>query len=246
MIVTASASSAPAPARAVLLPGTGSDADFVGRAFGPALSAAGIELVAVEPDPRRVVAGYLTALEEASRVPGTLLVGGISLGAAVATRWALRHQQRLSGLLVALPAWLGEPADAPASLSARHSAHRLRGSGLVAVLEEVRRSSPGWLADELSRAWQRQWPELPQALDDAARQRGPTERELGRLRLPTGVVAAVDDAVHPLGVAERWVQVCSAARLATVQLHEYGAQPAVLGSQCLRGWRAACAAAPAD
>lgn len=83
--------------RAVMLPGTGSDADFVGRAFATALSAAGIELIEVDPQPRTVVAGYRAALDEAAATAGPLLFGGISLGAAVAALWALGHQQRLSG-----------------------------------------------------------------------------------------------------------------------------------------------------
>jgi signal transduction histidine kinase len=46
----------PHPARVVALPGTGTDADFARRAFGPASAARGLDFVAVEPDPRRVVA----------------------------------------------------------------------------------------------------------------------------------------------------------------------------------------------
>jgi pimeloyl-ACP methyl ester carboxylesterase len=239
MTVTSPTGSPRLPARAVLLPGTGSDADFVVRAFGSALSTAGIELVAVDPYPADVVAGYLAALDEAAETPGELLVGGISLGAAVAARWALHHQQRLTGMLIALPAWIGSPEGAPASSSARHSAERLRQLGLAAVLAEVRRSSPAWLSAELSRAWQHQWPDLPQSLDDAAAQPGPTEQELANLRVPTGVVGAVDDAVHPLTVAQQWAGASPAAALATVRLDELGANPGVLGAACVRSWRKA-------
>lgn len=234
------------PARAVLLPGAGSDADFVVRAFGAALSAAGIELIAIEPDSHDVIAGYLAALDEAAEAPGALLVGGISLGAAVAARWAQHHQERLAGMLIALPAWLGAPGAAPASLSARYSAERLRHVGITEGLREVRSSSPGWLAAELSRAWPRQWPGLPRALADAAAQPGPTEAELTLLRVPTGVVGAADDAVHPLGVARRWVGVSQRAQLATVRLDELGADPGVLGAGCVRSWRQAGGRVPTD
>ena len=113
------------------------------------------------------------------------------------------------------------------------------GKRLAAVLEEVRRSSPAWLSAELSRAWQRQWPDLPQSLDDAAAQPGPTEQELANLRVPTGVVGAVDDAVHPLTVAQQWAGASPAAALATVHLDELGANPGVLGAACVRSWRKA-------
>lgn len=231
--------------RAVLLPGTGSDADFLTRAFGSALSAAGIELCAVDPDPGAVIASYHRALDAAASAPGPLLVGGVSLGGAVAARWAYRNQNRLSGLLVALPAWLGNAEGAPASLSALYSARRLREVGLAAVLAEVRRSSPAWLAAELSRAWACQWPELPRSLEEAAGQPGPTEQELTRLRVPTGLVAAVDDAVHPLPVAQRWARCCPAAQLSTVRLAELGTDPGVLGIGVVAAWEAARALVPA-
>ena len=229
--------------RAVLLPGSGSDADFVERAFGAALSARGIELIAVVPDPRAVVAGYLAALDDAAAAPGVLLVGGVSLGAAVAARWAMRQHDRLSGMLIGLPAWLGFSAGAPASLSAAHTATALRRQGLPAVLRDVHSSSPAWLAEELSRAWRRQWPDLPRALDEAAEQPGPTEAELTQLAVPTGVVGAVDDAVHPINIARTWVRASPSAHLATIRLAELGADPAVLGERCLHSWATACAQA---
>ncbi|WP_280366078.1 hypothetical protein [Nocardia wallacei] len=46
----------PRPALVVALPGTGSDADFARRAFGPACAALDLPFLAVEPDPRAVVA----------------------------------------------------------------------------------------------------------------------------------------------------------------------------------------------
>ena len=51
-------------ARAILLPGTGSDDDYLRRAFGPALTQAGVVFTAHRPCPDRLVAGYLDALDE--------------------------------------------------------------------------------------------------------------------------------------------------------------------------------------
>ena len=229
------------PVRAVLLPGSGSDGDFLRRAFGAVLCAHDIELIAVVPQPRAVIPAYYAALDDAAETSGPLLVGGVSLGAIVAAHWALRHQARLSGLLIALPPWLGAPGDAPAALSASHSAEQLRRHGLAAVLRDIDRTSPAWLAAELSRAWQGQWPELPRALDDAARQHGPTATELSRLHVPTGVAGAVHDPVHPVTVARAWAGASPNAQLVTVDLAALGADPAVLGAACVAGWRSCTA-----
>jgi pimeloyl-ACP methyl ester carboxylesterase len=74
---------------AVLLPGSGSTADFVHRAFDRPLAAAGYRLVAPEPQPGPgVVAAAAAALAGALRQHRVALVGGVSLGAHVATSWA--------------------------------------------------------------------------------------------------------------------------------------------------------------
>ncbi|MBL3747337.1 alpha/beta hydrolase, partial [Mycobacteroides abscessus subsp. massiliense] len=47
------------------MPGTGSDDDFINRAFGPALTQAGATLIAVRPEPDDLVNGYRRALDQA-------------------------------------------------------------------------------------------------------------------------------------------------------------------------------------
>ncbi|MGH3675402.1 MAG: alpha/beta hydrolase, partial [Mycobacterium sp.] len=105
----------------VLLPGTGSDDDYVYRAFAPALHKAGAVVVTPPPQPDRLIDGYLSELDDAAR-PGAIAVGGVSLGAAVAVAWALAHPARAVAVLAALPAWTGSPEIAPAAQAARHSA----------------------------------------------------------------------------------------------------------------------------
>ena len=68
-----------------MLPGSGSTADFVTRAFGPALDAAGFTLAVADPQPGPgLVAAAFAALDRAAARYDVRLVGGVSLGAHVA------------------------------------------------------------------------------------------------------------------------------------------------------------------
>ncbi|MEU7629307.1 alpha/beta hydrolase [Nocardia sp. NPDC049220] len=225
------------PTSVVALPGSGSDADFARRAFGPASAAHGLDLVAVEPDPRAVVASCRAALAAAAR-SGPVLAAGISLGAAIALEWAAEHPDRVIGVVAALPAWTGsDTAGCPAALSARATARQLRTDGLAAVTERMRADSPRWLAEALAQSWRAQWPHLPEALEEAADYKWPDAQRLAAFPLPIAVIAAVDDPVHPVAVAEEWVALAPHARLHRITLDELGADPAILGH---RGIGAMC------
>lgn len=219
----------------VLLPGTGSDDDFVYRAFSPALHEVGAVVVTPSPQPHGLVAGYRDELDNAARAahPAPIAVGGVSIGAAVAIEWALANPGHVIAVLAALPAWTGEPDGAPAALAARHSAALLRRDGLVATTAQMQASSSRWLADELTRSWLGQWPALPDAMDEAARYTAPTSAQLESLTVPLGVLSATDDLVHPLEIGVEWVSAAPRAALRTVRLDEIGADPAIVGTQCL-------------
>jgi len=222
----------------VLLPGTGSDDDYVYRAFSAALHDVGAVVVTPAPQPDRLIDGYRDALDNAARAE-PIAVGGVSIGAAVATAWALARPSHAVAVLAALPAWTGSPESAPAALAARHSAHVLRRDGLVSATAQMRASSPPWLADELTRSWVGQWPALPDAMDEAAAYVAPTCGELEGLTVPMGVAAAIDDPVHPVEVAVEWVSAAPRAALRTVTLDAIGADPAVLGAACVAAlWEA--------
>ncbi|MBV8346370.1 MAG: alpha/beta fold hydrolase [Mycolicibacterium sp.] len=223
----------------VLLPGTGSDDDYVYRAFSDALHQIGAVVSAAAPRSSGLIAGYLADMDNAAR-DEPIVVGGVSIGAAVAAAWALSHPGHAVAVLAALPAWTGSPESAPAALAARQSAHALRRDGLVAATAQMRASSPAWLADELTRSWVGQWPALPDAMEEAADYVAPSCPELSLLSVPMGVVAAVDDPVHPLEVALEWVSAAPRAALRTVTLDELGADPAVLGAGCVAALRDAC------
>lgn len=214
---------------AVVLPGTGSDARFVADAFGRALSAVGVVTEAVEPDPTGIVASYESALVAAFDAHGPIIVGGVSIGAAVATAWASRFPDRVFAILAALPPWIGAPDGAPAAASARYTAANLLASGLDDTIAAMTDSTPGWLADTLSRSWRAQWPDLPTALIEAADFVAPDRLSLRGVRAPTAIVAAVDDPVHPFGFAEIWNTEIADSSLAAVTLSDIGHDPGVLG-----------------
>ena len=216
----------------VLLPGTGSDDDYVHRAFSAALHDTGAVVVTPSPQPGRLIDGFRDALDNAA-LGSAIAVGGVSIGAAVATAWALAHPSHAVAVLAALPAWTGAPQSAPAAMAARHSAKVLRLDGLASATAQMRASSPRWLADELSRSWAGQWPSLPDAMEEAAAYVAPTCAELERLSVPMGVAAATDDPVHPVEVAIEWVSAAPRAALRTVTLDEMGVDPSMLGAACL-------------
>ncbi|MBA3905409.1 MAG: alpha/beta hydrolase, partial [Pseudonocardiales bacterium] len=82
-----------------------------------------------------VVTAYWKAIDRTALGSGALLVGGISLGAHIAARWAAAApQRRLAGLLLALPAWTGPPGVAPAALAAHTTAAQVWSGGIGAAL----------------------------------------------------------------------------------------------------------------
>lgn len=216
----------------VLMPGTGSDDDFIRRAFAGPLQQAGAVLVAVQPRPADLLRGYAEAVREAA-ARGPIAIGGVSLGAAFGAAWAVANPTQTVAVLAALPPWTGAPDDAPAAASARHTAAALRSDGLEAVTAAMRAGSPGWLADELERSWRAQWPGLPDAMEAAAGFAAPDTAALAGLSVPMGVAGSPDDAVHPLAVAEHWARTAPHAALRTVTFAEFGPHPEALGAACL-------------
>jgi pimeloyl-ACP methyl ester carboxylesterase len=200
-----------------------------------------VDLDAVTPRPGAdVVAGYLAALDAAAERPGAFLVGGISLGAHVAAAWAAeRAPARLGGVLVALPAWTGNPDGAPGAAAARMTAGQVRAGGPAAAAAAARAGAPAWLADELARAWAGYGAGLADALDAAAAHPAPDVATLATIAVPVGIVALVDDPVHPLATAATWARALPRAAVRTTTLAALGADPAVLGQAVLQAWERA-------
>jgi hypothetical protein len=220
----------------VLLPGAGSDQRFLAAAFGAPLAGFGITIAA--PAPGRPDAAALdAALAEAD---GPLLVGGVSLGAHVAVEWAAGLSSsavdRIGGLLLVMPAWTDHPDHAPAALAAAASARTLQTRGLAPALAEARNGAPGWLADELGRAWTAHGPGLADELAWVAARRGPGLRALGGVPAPAGVVGLLDDPLHPAAVAVQWTSALPRAELVTTTLGAVGRDRGCLGRAALLGW----------
>jgi len=222
-----------------VLPGSGSDDVFVRSVFAGPLRSVGIDLLA--PVPRRgadVVDGYRAVLDaELAAAAGPLLVGGISLGAHVAASWAARQPPgHLSGLLLALPAWTGSAGDAPAARTARASAALVRSGGIDAALAPARSGAPAWLAAELGRAWSGYGDGLAPALEAGAGTPAPDEAQLRSLAMPVGIAALVDDPVHPVAEARRWLDLLPRAALLCTTLDAFGGDPETVGRAAVLAW----------
>jgi hypothetical protein len=225
----------------VLLPGSGSDAQFVRRAFAGPLAALGIGLHAVPAPLGQDPVGHHRAALDAvlDQEPGPLLVGGISLGAHIAAGWvaALPPERRPAGLLLALPAWRGPAEGAPAALAARLTAARVRDEGVAGALAAARAGgAPAWLVAELARAWAGYGAGLADALDAAATTPGPDDHTLAGLAVPTGIAALHDDPIHPHAEAVAWAARLPTAALCTATFAAFGTDPEVIGRAALLAW----------
>ncbi len=147
-----------------------------------------------------------------ARGVGRFVAGGISMGAAIALRLAVRHPARVSALILARPAWLFDPApenmrpyaevaaalrDAPsrAEAKARFSSSPIAArlgrdapDNLVSLLGFFDRPDAASTADLLG--------------DIASDGPGVTRAEVALLRLPTLVIGHGIDHAHPLSTAE--------------------------------------------
>lgn len=230
---------------AVLLPGAGSNADFVERAFSAPLAAAGLDCVALDL-PCGEVTRAAALLDAAVRRTGARVVGGVSRGAHVAACWAANRAdgvEGLDGLLLALPAWTGDGRDTSGRLASSLAAQAVRERGRDAVLRESRAAGVPWLAEELERAW-RSCPEdeLLADLEGAVATPAPDLPSLRRVRVPSGVVGFRNDSFHPLEVARTWAEAMPRAALEVLDVTAPESDRSVLGRAAVSAWQRA----PAD
>jgi len=59
--------------------------------------------------------------------------------------------------------------------------------------------------------------------------------------VPVGLAALVDDAVHPLGLAQQWHAALPRSALVSTRMSTFGADPAALGRATVLAWLRAAA-----
>lgn len=232
---------------ALVLPGTASTGDFVTRAFGPALAAAGFALVTGDPPrdsaPGALVGACRAQLAAAIRRFRPRLLGGVSLGAHLVARWLTDHHGGagtcVGGLIVAMPGWSGRPDDAPAAASSRAAADAISRHGLAATLADLPGGAPRWVRTEVVRAWSTyQANELVATLRAAARAEAPSLDTLAGITVPTAVLGFADDAVHPSSVAKAWAAAIPGSRYTELHLTDVDGDLTRLGSAAVAAWEA--------
>jgi len=155
---------------------------------------------------------------------GRFVIGGISMGAAIALRLAVHHPDRIIGLILARPAWLWH--SAPDNMRAfaevaRHLGNPDLGQGRTdfedsATARRLAQEAPDNLAS-LRGFFATQDPAALSPLFAAIAEDGPgvDGADVGRIALPTLVLGTRIDAVHPLKFAE-----LLAAKIAGAQFAE--------------------------
>jgi pimeloyl-ACP methyl ester carboxylesterase len=224
---------------AVVLPGAGSSAEFVRRAFARPLRDAGYRLVAPEPVPGPdLVPASFRALDAAAETygPRLRLVGGVSLGAHTAARWTAASGAGLDGVLLVLPAWTGAPGPvAAATAASAELVDRLGTAGALAAAG----TAVGWVAAELAAAWPPNGDGLAASLRAAAAAPGPSRAELAALAVPAGLVAFADDPLHPAAVAYEWAAAIPRAAVRELPLAAPATDRSVLATTALAALTAA-------
>lgn len=151
------------------------------------------------------------------------VLGGHSMGAHTAVAYALRHPERLSGLVVVGPVYIGEiTAETLAYWDGLAAALEAGGvDGFVDYIDRNQETDPAWRDSVLRFTRERMLQHRhPQALVEALRQ-VPRSRpfgamaELESLQVPSLIVASHDDADpgHPRHVAEAYAERLPRARL---------------------------------
>jgi pimeloyl-ACP methyl ester carboxylesterase len=185
-----------------------------------------------ESDPAPAGEGYgypelvadLEEVVEATVGEGRFVLGGHSMGAHTAVAYALRHPERLLGIVVVGPTYSGRPASAETLAYWDGLAEALENGGVddfVAYIDRHQQADPAWRDAVLRFTRERvSQHEHPRAVAEALRQ-VPRSRpfesiaELGSLQVPALVVASSDEADpgHPRHVAETYAERLPHARL---------------------------------
>jgi len=161
----------------------------------------------------------------AERCPGPVVLGGISMGAALSLRLAVTRPELVAALVLVRPAWISEPAPANlapnrevGALLARYDALTARARFTAGPsFTELCRTSPDNLNSLLgffARVPQAETAALLSAI--AADGPGITRAQIAALALPTLVLGTAQDAIHPEPMARQLVALIPGARYGTL------------------------------
>ncbi len=142
---------------------------------------------------------------------GPVLVGGISMGAAIAMRVAVTHPELVSGLVIVRPAWINRSAPENLSpnrevaqlLAAHKPAEALLRFQASPTAARLKRDAPDNLASLIGFFSGTRVTET-QALLAAIASDGPrlSRGEIAGLECPSLVIGHARDAIHPLTMAQ--------------------------------------------
>lgn len=161
----------------------------------------------------------------AERIGRPVVLAGISMGAAIASRIAVTRPDLVRALVLARPAWVAEAApqnmrpnaevgDLLARLAPEEALAEFTAGATHARLA---RDAPDNL-NSLLGFFRREPVDVTARLLRAISSDGPgiTEAQLGALTVPTLVIATANDAIHPLAHAERLAGLIPGAQLSEI------------------------------
>lgn len=165
----------------------------------------------------------VTLIEQTSNRP--VVIGGISMGAAIAMKIAAARPELVRGLMIARPAWLISKAppnmrptavvgDYLLRLGAKEGLSQFEKSELA---DQLARDAPDNLAS-LKGFFSREPIAVTGELLVRISNDGPgiTERALASIKSPTLIIGTGRDAIHPLALAQRMAEILPAARLVEI------------------------------
>lgn len=215
----------------VLAHGAGSCADFLSRAF-PA-SACGLDTLYLDDrsgSAARTAEAIRSQVHQLRRSYPAVFVGGVSIGAHAAAMVAAEAGPGLlGGVVLALPAWTGDP---PPGNPTGVAADEVAAVGASTVLRRLRADPElgrDWIVEELVLAWGDR-PTLAGELRSAAVEPAPQAAQLGRISVPALVLGLDGDPVHPVALARQWSRWIPGADLAVVDRQAPAADRSVFGA----------------
>lgn len=144
-----------------------------------------------------------------------IVVGGVSMGAGVATRFALDYPSMVNGLVLVRPAWLDHPSPKPlrplelvgeylGQFGAEEGRQRFETLPILDAIREVDPVTASSIVERFMepRAWERR------ARLDRLPKSCPIRdwNEVKRLTIPALVIGCKSDYVHPLKYAKEWAR----------------------------------------